>query len=378
MKSIVLCIGILILTYRSISQEIKVPDQILNSAVLLTTLKVEGTGVFMSDSIFFYFVTARHNIFNLKTKKIGDYADTICDLIDKNAQLVFYSRDFTKEEPLIMNIGLDSAYNLGFIGTDYRHDVAVIVLGYYADSTRKTIQYFDFVEKNRSSNVIQTQIEKGGINKYENINLGNDIILVGYPSSIGLSKQPQFDYTRPLLRKGIVAGKYNRLESIIIDCPTFAGNSGGPVFERVESFFSISYKLIGIATEYIPYIENWENKLNGAVNVQTMNSGYTIVAPIDHALKLIQDMKDYMFNMGNYRNGNDTIFHKNGQIWTIREIKRGQIWTVFVNYNSSGVEMEKGTLKNGNGTLYLYDEKGKLETIHTFKEGVLVDVKNKN
>jgi len=43
--------------------------------------------------------------------------------------------------------------------------------------------------------------------------------------------------------------------------------------------------------------------------------------------------------------------------------------TVLSNFDSNGVRQEKGTLINGNGTLFLYDEKNNLEMIRFYKKG---------
>lgn len=71
------------------------------------------------------------------------------------------------------------------------------------------------------------------------------------------------------------------------------------------------------------------------------------------------------------REGIIEIFHSNGTIWTTRIYKDDRPWTVLSNFNSDGEMMEKGTLKDGEGTLYLYDENGKLEYIETYSKGKL-------
>ena len=44
------------------------------------------------------------------------------------------------------------------------------------------------------------------IKRFEDVFVSNEVVVFGYPNSIGLRHKPQIDYTRPLLRKGIVAG----------------------------------------------------------------------------------------------------------------------------------------------------------------------------
>jgi antitoxin component YwqK of YwqJK toxin-antitoxin module len=65
------------------------------------------------------------------------------------------------------------------------------------------------------------------------------------------------------------------------------------------------------------------------------------------------------------------MYFENGQIWTERIYKNGKIWTVLSNFDKKGNTLDKGTLKDGNGTLNVYDENAKLEEIQYFKNGKL-------
>jgi antitoxin component YwqK of YwqJK toxin-antitoxin module len=59
-------------------------------------------------------------------------------------------------------------------------------------------------------------------------------------------------------------------------------------------------------------------------------------------------------------NGNYKYYHKNGELWTEREYKNGMVWNVYSNYDSSGQQRPAGTLKNGTGTIIVYDEEDNL------------------
>ena len=74
-------------------------------------------------------------------------------------------------------------------------------------------------------------VSREGIKTLDEVIVGNDVIMYGYPTSLGLEKIAQIDPLRPLLRKGIVAGKNIQRSSLVLDCPAYFGNSGGPVFE---------------------------------------------------------------------------------------------------------------------------------------------------
>lgn len=360
-------------------QEIKISNSILCSSVWYTTNENEGSGLFLMDSDFVYFVTARHNLFSIESIRNEDKTDTVFNLISHNAKLVFYSVDFTKESPTILDINLDSLNDYGCIEFDHSHDIAIILLGLLPTRSRidsiVAIEWIGYTGANKNSNV--NILSNSNTLKYSDVNIGNDIILFGFPGSIGLIEKPQFDYSRPLLRKGIIAGKYEKYKSVIIDSPTFFGNSGGPVYEKINAWDYITYKLIGIVTEYIPYIEKWENKSNGAINVQTMNSGYSIVTSIDFAFNLMKRF-DIQRIQKNESTCNYTFYHSNGRIWSEVFYKNGILWTVFSNYNSNGEKVEKGTLKDGSGTLYRYNEDGNLLFIQTFKNGVQIKLENKS
>jgi hypothetical protein len=107
--------------------------------------------------------------------------------------------------------------------------------------------------------------------------------MYGYPSSIGLSTTPQLDPDRPLLRKGIVAGKNLQKHTLVLDCPTYNGNSGGPIFEIDREFAQTKYFLIGVAEQYVPYAMG-----SPTINIIS-NSGYGIATPMDPVMKIVEE-----------------------------------------------------------------------------------------
>ncbi|PTB98040.1 hypothetical protein C9994_00345 [Marivirga lumbricoides] len=68
-------------------------------------------------------------------------------------------------------------------------------------------------------------------------------------------------------------------------------------------------------------------------------------------------------------NGEYQYFHENGQIWTEKVYANGLLWQVISNYDRNGVKKDKGTLKNGNGTLRVYNSEGQLSRIAEFVNG---------
>jgi hypothetical protein len=119
------------------------------------------------------------------------------------------------------------------------------------------------------------------------VDVGADVYMFGYPTSVTGPFGGILDPSEPLLRKGIVAGVSLRSMSIIIDCPAYFGNSGGPVIQVDHpDFTSTRFRVIGIVSGFVPFLEVWENKTMQYSHVIESNSGYTIVEPIDSALDL--------------------------------------------------------------------------------------------
>jgi hypothetical protein len=113
--------------------------------------------------------------------------------------------------------------------------------------------------------------------------VGNDVVMYGYPTSLGLEKIPEIDPLRPLLRKGIVAAKDLQKRSLVLDCPAYFGNSGGPVFEADRQPFQTKLLLIGVVKKYVPFTAT-----DARTFLMQTNSGYSIATPIDDVLELMR------------------------------------------------------------------------------------------
>ena len=128
------------------------------------------------------------------------------------------------------------------------------------------------------------------IKKFPDVLIGNEIILFGFPTSLGIQDYPQIDYRRPLLRKGIVAGKNEENKTLILDCATHFGNSGGPVIEvEHNSVTETRFSIIGMVVEYIPVQASDTYGAKKKVRIsRTENSGYSVVLPMDVILEMIK------------------------------------------------------------------------------------------
>ena len=172
------------------------------------------------------------------------------------------------------------------------HDVAVVR---FATSSTKTKLGFDTrivslvtntVISSTESAVVPMEVE--GLRCLANVQIGDDVFVFGYPSSIGLRESPRFDYSKPLLRKGIISGIHDDAKTIIVDSAVYFGNSGGPVLEVEHVDLLVTrFSIIGVVSEMIPFVDLWENKRFDYMTANVSNSGYAVIEPVDFVLELL-------------------------------------------------------------------------------------------
>jgi hypothetical protein len=120
---------------------------------------------------------------------------------------------------------------------------------------------------------------KVNIKAYKDVLIGNDALLSGYPSS--LTSSAQLDPLQPLLRRGLIAGVNEQNKTIIVDAPSYRGNSGGPVFEMEQVDLFINFKVIGVVSQFVALTEGGED-----VGIR-FNTGYSVITPLDGILAFI-------------------------------------------------------------------------------------------
>lgn len=95
----------------------------------------------------------------------------------------------------------------GNIKTDTVHDVVVVRIGSVSgDGAEMRSTPIAGVEARSapSSGFVSASIRT--VKRFSEVLVSNEVIVFGYPRSIGVTNVRQLDYSRPLLRKGIVAG----------------------------------------------------------------------------------------------------------------------------------------------------------------------------
>lgn len=228
-----------------------------------------GSGFLLNTHDCCYLVTAKHVLFE---KGIELFAgDLKCTAL---------SRDLSQR--VVLNVKCDMALEAGVLRKHRSSDVAVIKLGAISDGNLK----FGLGVKGEGENLPQVVgLSKDNTRTLEQVGISNDVFHLGYSASLG--REAQLDPTYPLLRRGIVAGKTPN-KQIVIDCPTYFGNSGGLVLEAEFINFGWSVRGIGLAIEMVPFVEElWSKQFKVQTGVRFENSGYSIVEPMDRVFELL-------------------------------------------------------------------------------------------
>ena len=259
-----------------------VPDDNLAYPVLIT-LKGggQGSGFFLNLQTDTFLVTARHVLFKEKTD----------DLLAPEAELRSYARNPNDKSKNIFQLDLSALKQGGNIKKHATHDVAVIRIGVRIhgtdqDTVARSLKTLDGVVIKESAASGILGVGDSTIKRFAEVMTANDVFIFGFPTSLGLKAIPQIDYLRPLLRAGVVAGTNEQAQTIILDCPAYGGNSGGPVLEVEEDGFVKKFQIIGVVSQFVPVAETWRNMTHGYNNTNISNPGYAIAIPMDFVLDL--------------------------------------------------------------------------------------------
>lgn len=261
------------------------PDDNLDYPVLITLDdRAYGSGFYFRKENKLYFVTARHVLFQEDKK-----TETL-NMLWSKALLTSYFTDPTThastQQMVALDLrALDAAKQLR---AHPDRDIAIILLAASSQAGPGPLQQWSPGVTAPPGEIKLRSISATNVKLFSDVLVGNEAFVFGYPRSIGLKEMPQVDYNRPLLRKGIVAGKSDLLQTLVLDCPIYYGNSGGPILEAEQvSIDRWEFKLIGVAIEFVPFVEHWKSVEHGYTNVQFENSGYSIATPVDAILELL-------------------------------------------------------------------------------------------
>lgn len=254
-------------------------DNLAYPVMIIMNTSSTGSGFLLNTKSELYFVTAKHVLFddsgNLRgitstlicqTKDINDNSTTNFAInfavLQANGNVLSHAAKDVAAIKLANNIALpDGGYSLNLIT-----GVTIALQG--------------------NSQLVSVSAQNT-VKKIDDVLISNNVFIYGYPSSLGLKESPQFDYFKPLLRKGIIANIHKPFGTIILDCPVYYGNSGGPVVEVSLEGLQYKHNVIGVVSQFIPYSENWKNLSNGLIHPEISNSGYSVAVAMDYVFEMV-------------------------------------------------------------------------------------------
>jgi hypothetical protein len=251
-----------------------IPDDNLAYPVLISGGGIRGSGFFFSVKDYIYLVTAKHVLFDVSKP----------DLRTSQVEILSYPPDPNDQTRNVYLLDLAVLKKAGHIKPHPAADVVVVRIAKMGDSSndKRRLSALPGVEFKESATggIVGTDLKM--LKEFKDVLVGNETILFGYPSSLGIPNIPQIDYFRPLLRRGMVAGLNRQNKSIILDCPSYPGNSGGPAIELDPEGLSTRFRVIGVVSQFVP----WVNSALG--NTTVSNSGHSVVTPMDFVLELFK------------------------------------------------------------------------------------------
>lgn len=248
------------------------PKNNLAYPVLIEIGAKQGSGFFYVDDTALYLATAQHNLF-----------DKNAELVARTAVLSCFQSDLVTK--VHASIDCEQLLKSSDLRKSNTSDIAVAKIGTVTNMQVNYAKHFQLLEGSPKNPAI-TGIHRKSLTLFDEVEISNDVVMFGYPTS--LSTTLQLDRARPLIRRGCVAGKTEN-RRLVIDCPSYFGNSGGLVIEVTDDGKQRKYRGIGVAVEMVPFAEElWSKQFNRQVGTRFENSGYTLVEPIDRVLELIK------------------------------------------------------------------------------------------
>ena len=252
-----------------------IPDDNLSYPVLIRIGTTAGSGFYLTTERHVFLVTATHVLFESDRRTLNGM----------QAEALSYASDPKERAQAVFRLDLKALGENGNIRVDNIHDVAVVRVAMVTGESGA-------MRSRPVPGVVMRSVPKSGyvtagthtVKRFADVLVSNEVIVFGYPSSLGVANIPQLDYFRPLLRKGIVAGTNEALKSIVIDCAVYPGNSGGPVVELTRDVTGTRFRIIGVIIQYVPFAQG------DAANVLS-NSGYAVAAGMDAVLDLVETFK---------------------------------------------------------------------------------------
>lgn len=258
------------------------PDDPRTFPVLIAHTKGMGSGCLLQLSNSVYLVTAKHVLF---AKPDGTNPPAL--LSPAAVVRAYFRGETTNVSERTLALNLVQLLGAGEIRYSTNRDVALVRIEECQTNDLRIVHELPGVVFVSERGGLQAN-SAGYVCAMKNVDVGAGVYMFGYPTSLTRQISEIFEPWEPLLRRGIVAGVNLGKRTIIIDCPSYHGNSGGPVLQVGHpAINATSYQIIGLVSGFVPFEEEWENKTLQYSHVLKSNSGYTVVEPIDIALELV-------------------------------------------------------------------------------------------
>jgi hypothetical protein len=253
----------------------EIPDDNLGYPALIIADNLIGSGFYLNTDKGVFLVTAKHVLFNPVAGKL--WSNII--------QVRSYSPVPADLNPIIFALDV----SLLRVKAHPSRDLAVVQVatstGNLTAGTQTDGTWLPGVQALATNGKgLVTVSAQDTVSRFDQILVGNSVILFGYPTSLELKEIDQLDPLRPLLRRGLVAGLNTQKRSVVLDCPVYPGNSGGPVVEMDrQGWFGYRFSVIGVVSEFVPFRDKARSF------TMDSNSGYSIATPMDFVLDLINN-----------------------------------------------------------------------------------------
>jgi hypothetical protein len=206
-------------------------------------------------------------------------------------ELLSYSKNPKETGKNIIRLDLPTLTAAKRIRKHSTEDIAVVYVADEVESSGtggrsiRTVPGVSLIEKTPSGIL---SVSLYNVRRFDKVLTANTIYMFGYPTSLSIKGDPQIDPLRPLLRFGIVAGTNPARKTIILDCPSYPGNSGGPVLEVEEiDTDNQRFHVIGVVSQFVPFAETVVNLTPKSKSLAISNSGYTVAVSMDPVIDLI-------------------------------------------------------------------------------------------
>lgn len=288
-----------------------------------------GTGFFLKRGLDVYLITAEH----------------VARFLKNTSGVKYLGVDGQKKETTIQDLTLDKndLKELNWI----RHpkaDIAILHLGIYDNLVKDigVLNYEYLAETIKAPNRL------------------NDLTIIGYPLGLGVNPLSISPVTRNTRSASDIV-YFGRFDNgllnpfIITDDPSIGGFSGGPVLEIHKTDIQKNFQ-----GEKLRIRPTLIGLVHGNLAAKTPGNFAAIVP----AFQIIETLK-----LAPKYNGEYTFYYPDGKEWSKRIYKDGLPWNILSNYNFEGEHQDKGTLKDGEGYLYVWNEKSTFAEIINCSKG---------